>query len=812
MLNIKKVKVKNTILKITGSIQVSGMDTLMVPPTKLMCSLDNLTQQVAEISTQLAIKFDLDELLENAVFLIQRFFGFDETTIYLLDSAQQEFTLQVNANVNQPHPVQSYAGNQFTSLPHRAVRRRAVICMGDMALDEPGYYRRKPLDIRSELHIPLFYGDGVLGVLSLGSMDRYTFDNPEVMAAFKFFSVQLASYINRSFQQIQNINSNPADQEQVFSQVAELRHILPEIQSLTGEMRDVFDKIVRSVVQTLGYPTAMLAVVDEKKQTLTVQAIAYSQFMHRYSWDMIEKMLEIQIIGSTVSLVEDKENLGVQSCLAEQTRVSPYLYDVLRPVVCKNLSARIQESTGINSCISVPLKVNSEVVGVLCAGVDNVNTPVTSTDRLHFLAINAAIAIKNSTHFTQVSEKLLQREVQLKQLRRIDRILNGSLELEHILESILYGALELTQAEAGEVILVGKYATDLIQRVSYPEKLNFSGLNKNNFPGMLNTPGFMTTDFEIKNSPFASTAELEEKGGNTYSLLAVPITLEDELVAAIRIISHKADAFTEQTQDTLEQLAVQAAIAIKNAYQFKLKQAMQQQLTNVAQVAAMGDMASNMVHSINNWVGAIRADLKYMFSLFEDGICTEPEEINELLSDMLINAESTLDMAKNIKKPFQPSEKELIDVNECIRNVLQEKQAKLPNIVRVEDLNQVPSITATRQLELVFENLINNALQAMEKQVNGVLKLETRLSKDERWVEIIVQDSGDGLPKHLDSASIFRLGVSGRQDGLGYGLWWSDTFLKRWGGEINVEEHTKRGCKFLVRLPVVNSTKEQAVI
>jgi signal transduction histidine kinase len=587
--------------------------------------------------------------------------------------------------------------------------------------------------------------------------------------------------------------------------VAELRHILPEIQSLTSEIRDVFDKVVRSVVQTLGYPAAMLAVVDEKQHTLTVQAIAYSQFMYRYSWDMLEKMLEIRIIGSTVSLVDNPDNLGVQSCLSEQAQVSPLLYDVLRPVVSESLSARIQESTGIHTCIAIPLKVKNEVVGVLCAGVDNTGTPPTGMERLHFLATNAAIAIKNSTHFTQISERLLQREIQLKQLRRIDRILNGSLELRHVLENILNGALELTQAEAGEVVLVGRYATDLIQRVSYPEKLNLSGLDKNSLPDWLNavTP-------VVKNPPLTH----KTGGKNQYeeqpcSFLAVPITFEDELVAAIRIISHKSDTFNDQTQDTLEQLAVQAAIAIKNAYQFKVKQAMQQQLANVAQVAAMGDMASNMVHSINNWVGAIRADLKYMSSLFDNGQCTEPEEINELLTDMLVNAEATLDMAKNIKKPFQPLEKELIDVNECIRSVLQEKQREMPDIVRVEDLNPaIPAIMATRQLELVFDNLINNALQAMQGQVNGVLKLETHLSKDQRWVEIIVQDSGVGLPKHFDSVSIFRLGVSGRPGGLGYGLWWCDTFLKRWGGEIKVVEDTKRGCKFLVRLPVANKIKE----
>jgi signal transduction histidine kinase len=289
-------------------------------------------------------------------------------------------------------------------------------------------------------------------------------------------------------------------------------------------------------------------------------------------------------------------------------------------------------------------------------------------------------------------------------------------------------------------------------------------------------------------------------------MLGVPISLDEELVGVINIGSERADAFSDRALDMLEQIGVQAAIAIRNAYHFKTEQEIRERLVNVSQVVAMGDMAGNMVHSINNWVGAIRSDLNLLLRALDRGEEQSPEELKEIYYDILANAEATLAMAENIKKPFQSLEQEPIDVNLCISQVLRDKRSEMSNVIAIEDFSPVPRVMATRQLELVFENLINNSLQAMKELVCGLLRCTTRLSTDGQWVEVTVEDTGPGLPEQLSPTDIFKLGVSGRKNGMGYGLWWSDTFLKRWGGQIEFVENRKRGCKFLVRLPILNET------
>ncbi len=788
-------------------------DVLTSPQFKL--NLDTLIQVTAEIASQVGAIADLDELVETATQLLRQKLGYDQVTLQLLDSDQQKFMLKIQSHAGQNQATQSCLPDNFASLPHRAARRQAVICIGDLAVDEPGFFPADNPAVRSELHLPLQQDDRIVGVLSIGCQEKYAFDNPEVTAVFKMLASQLAVAIGRAFQHEKAVR-NQAD-ARIYSQVAHMHHIVPELQSQTGGVHDVFDKVVRGVVEGLEYTAAVLAVVDEERQTLPVQAIAFSDFYHHQNWDLAEQLLGVQIIGRSVSLAEDRKNLAVQTCLTGAANVTHKLHDLFQPVADHELCGYIQNSCRIKTFATIPLKVEHMVLGVLCAGTEKEEISATDLDSLNFFATHAAIALQNSIHYHQVSQSLQRREAELDQLRRIERMINSSLDLEIVLTHILNGALELTGADYSQVVLAGKYASDLVQQVSYPETGDAQCIVQPGLVGLLNHQPLpeikQVKELLLKNNRYLrenSSPAVANVGPGPRSLLGTTISLGNELIGVLNIASQQDEVFNSQSLDLLEQIAVQAAIAIRNAYQFKTERDIRERLANVSQVVAMGDMASNMVHSINNWVGAIRADLKYMMRQHaQDKL--KFAELNELLVDMLTNADATLAMAENIKKPFQASEQELIDVNESILHVLQEKRSNMINAIIIEDLQPVPPILATHQLELVFENLLNNALQAMKDQVRGVIKFTSRLSKDGQWVLVTVQDSGSGLPEHLDPADIFKLGVSGRKDGLGYGLWWCDTFLKRWGGRIQYVNNVKRGCKFLVRLPIsgLNSLEQQ---
>jgi len=107
-------------------------------------------------------------------------------------------------------------------------------------------------------------------------------------------------------------------------------------------------------------------------------------------------------------------------------------------------------------------------------------------------------------------------------------------------------------------------------------------------------------------------------------------------------------------------------------------------------------------------------------------------------------------------------------------------------------------VNAGRQeLKIVFDNLIANALQCMNKD-GGTLRLGTTL--DEGWVVAEVSDSGGGIdPCHL--ASIFRPFFTTKKDGTGLGLPITSSIVSRLRGVIDVINKVGEGVTFRVKLP-----------
>ena len=779
--------------------------------------IENMIQVTAEICTRLNGIYDLDELLEQSILLSYKQLGYAQVTLHLLDSDLQRFAVQIQADITQPQVSHNFVPKEFSKLAYLAAKESRVIKINNLEVEAPRFFKANTLGIRSELHFPLEQDNRVIGVFSLGCIQQNAFVQADLVTVLKTLATQIAVSVDRVYHHNQDEElssysaSVPVSLEGDYVHVVDLHHLLPNIQSLSGGLRQVYDRIVVGVVQGLGYKGAILAVVNEADKRLTIQAIAYSNFMHHQNWDIVEQLVDVKILGNSVSLIDDQNNIGVQACITGQAKQSHNLNDFFQPIVNSDLTHRIQQSTDIQTCIAIPLLVGNKTVGCLFVGSERNQISLADLESLRFFVTNAAIAVQNSLLFEQVNQELIRRETELEQLRKVEQVINSSLDLDEVLKHILTSAVELTNAEYGQVVLTGKYATGLVNRVSYPESLDLSYLEQFGITNLLanqSPPRLSVIDRLLhKDSTHINGSDgYQTTNPRAKSVLGMPISLENELIGVINIASQQEGVFQEQSLEMLKQIAVQAALAIKNAYQFKSEHNIQERLANVAQVVAMGDMASNMVHSINNWVGAIRADLKYVLRQQEEAKDANLEHF-EIFNDMLSNAELTLAMAENIRKPFQPSTQEPIDVNACIHNVLTQKRKKLKNTIVIEDLKEVPPVMATAQLELVFENLINNALQAMQDQVRGILKFSTRYSENEQRVLITIQDTGEGLPDHLNPEDIFKLGVSSRKDGLGYGLWWSDTFLKRWGGQIEYVKNTKRGCKFLITVPAVIDTR-----
>jgi two-component system NtrC family sensor kinase len=121
--------------------------------------------------------------------------------------------------------------------------------------------------------------------------------------------------------------------------------------------------------------------------------------------------------------------------------------------------------------------------------------------------------------------------------------------------------------------------------------------------------------------------------------------------------------------------------------------------------------------------------------------------------------------------------------------------------IRTEVEQNLPSIRASiSELQQVFFNLINNAIDAMENQ-GGTLSISGK--QENASIVIKVTDTGKGIPEaNLDRIfdPFFTTKPVGKGTGLGLSICYG--IIEKMGGKIEVESSVGAGTTFSVTLPL----------
>ena len=113
------------------------------------------------------------------------------------------------------------------------------------------------------------------------------------------------------------------------------------------------------------------------------------------------------------------------------------------------------------------------------------------------------------------------------------------------------------------------------------------------------------------------------------------------------------------------------------------------------------------------------------------------------------------------------------------------------------------------ELQQVFLNIINNAVYAMKLEGGGELGVQTRLGEGGTCVEVLISDTGPGIPPEIRSRIFDPLFTTKKVgEGTGLGLSVSYGIVARHRGTIAVEtataeESKQPGTTFIITLPAV---------
>ncbi len=103
-------------------------------------------------------------------------------------------------------------------------------------------------------------------------------------------------------------------------------------------------------------------------------------------------------------------------------------------------------------------------------------------------------------------------------------------------------------------------------------------------------------------------------------------------------------------------------------------------------------------------------------------------------------------------------------------------------------------------LRRVLENLVTNAIEAMNGSGTLTVKTRDEGAEDAPRVHIAVGDTGPGIGEAFLREKLFRPFATTKKNGLGLGLWQCRMIVQAHGGEISVESRPGEGTVFHIAL------------
>jgi signal transduction histidine kinase len=261
-------------------------------------------------------------------------------------------------------------------------------------------------------------------------------------------------------------------------------------------------------------------------------------------------------------------------------------------------------------------------------------------------------------------------------------------------------------------------------------------------------------------------------------------------------------------EQLLKIVANQVAAAVENARLYEgLKEQMgelrrtQAQLVQSAKLAAIGELAANIAHEINNPLTAVLGFASYLAERVGEGqpMREELDLIQEEAARARDIVRDLLDFSRQREFAVEPADLNLV-LQQTIGMV--RRQGRLDN-VSVNEL-YAPDLPLAEidiaRMKQVFLNIITNAVYAMSS--GGSLTVRTTATDDS--IQVDFTDTGSGIaPENLSRIFDPFFTTKPAVSGTGLGLSVSLGIVQSHGGVIEVKSEPGKGTTFSIKLPAL---------
>ncbi len=416
-----------------------------------------------------------------------------------------------------------------------------------------------------------------------------------------------------------------------------------------------------------------------------------------------------------------------------------------------------------------------------------------------------------SRQLGEINSKLEQRVKELTTISALGKAVTSITNQQTLFDRILEGAMYITEADRGWVLLRKDNSNTYYLRASrhLPATVK-AEINQPWNDGIsslvaLSGESLLVNGAPLKRMKIARFAK---------SVLVVPVKVHDEVIGLLVVTRDKNKPFSAGNQTMLEAIADYAAISLVNSRLFAALEARAKNLQeNVKLARESEESKTTFLYALNR---ELQTELKEIND-YLDALDKQIEEGSERGSETLAKIKTRIQLAANVvelicehRATGMMQSREKVDYVPLLLKVISEKkEAADANRIKIEydiqDTSFLVSIDPGK-IKQVLDVLLTKAI---ETAASGIVFV--RLTKEEnRKATTAIQFSGDDssreeLKKMFDPVYQIRKSRLDPHEKITADLALANEVIKTYGSEIHVENDTGHGTLFVFSIPLESS-------
>jgi PAS domain S-box-containing protein len=417
----------------------------------------------------------------------------------------------------------------------------------------------------------------------------------------------------------------------------------------------------------------------------------------------------------------------------------------------------------------------------------------------------------------KIENEIKRRNRELNALNAIAVIGAQSFDLDEILNVTLRQTVDLFNADMGSVWMMDPEKLTLKARAmvgaqSLGSKAPQLSVPPALYQAMLASRPERLTEEHIGMLPEAAGHHLRQMAADSW--VCVLLWVGDKPLGVIGISNRTGREYSTLDRNLIVAIGRQLATTIDKVRLYEettrayddLRRT-QEQLLQSEKMSAVGQLISGVAHELNNPLTAI---VGYAQLLEQEPLS---ERALDFVQKLYKQTQRTRRVVQNLlsfarqRKPL----KQDVDLRRVIDEALalRDYDLKLNNIGMERNYSEAfPHVVAdAHQLEQVFLNIINNAVDAMlEGARGGLLRVSATTDEEHNCAVVELRDTGPGIkdPKRIFDP-FYTTKTVGKGTGLGLSICYG--IVKEHGGDITAFNHPEGGAVFQIRLPLTTQAR-----